>query len=233
APAGPFATTLSAFNGSNPNGVWSLFIVDDAQPDPGSLSSWLLSITTTAPTISPIANQTLVEDVPATVNFAVGGSGTLTVTATVTNPSPIVAVTPGGSGANRTLLITPALNASGINTVVVSVTDGTLTAQTSFTVTVVGVNDAPVVTGLSDTNTPSNVPLRVNFSIFDVETAASSLTVAASTSNPGAGTISLEGTANARTLVFTPSGVSPTNTTVTVTVSDGLLTTTNTLVISV
>jgi uncharacterized repeat protein (TIGR01451 family) len=48
APAGPFATTLSTLVGSNPNGVWSLFVVDDAVGDAGSLAGgWSLNISTT------------------------------------------------------------------------------------------------------------------------------------------------------------------------------------------
>lgn len=47
APAGPFGSTLSSFNGSNPNGVWSLYIQDDGAMDSGSLTQgWVLSLTT-------------------------------------------------------------------------------------------------------------------------------------------------------------------------------------------
>jgi subtilisin-like proprotein convertase family protein len=50
APAAPFGATLSVFNGTNPNGTWSLFVVDDAGIDTGSISGgWSLTITTAAP----------------------------------------------------------------------------------------------------------------------------------------------------------------------------------------
>ncbi|NIQ91673.1 MAG: DUF2341 domain-containing protein, partial [Deltaproteobacteria bacterium] len=47
APAGPYGTLLSDFNGVDPNGTWSLYIMDDAANDAGSLSGgWELAITT-------------------------------------------------------------------------------------------------------------------------------------------------------------------------------------------
>jgi subtilisin-like proprotein convertase family protein len=53
APAPSSATTLSVFNGSNPNGQWRLFTVDDTSGDVGSIAGgWSLSITT-APVSQP------------------------------------------------------------------------------------------------------------------------------------------------------------------------------------
>ena len=47
APAGPFGSSLSAFNGTSPNGSWNLFVKDDAALDVGSIASgWALIITT-------------------------------------------------------------------------------------------------------------------------------------------------------------------------------------------
>lgn len=53
APAGPYGTAFSAFNGTNPNGMWSLYIVDDATFDSGSLSNWGLVISTTSTVPEP------------------------------------------------------------------------------------------------------------------------------------------------------------------------------------
>ena len=43
APAGPYATSLSAFKGTNPLGAWALYVADDAVGDVGSLSGWCLN----------------------------------------------------------------------------------------------------------------------------------------------------------------------------------------------
>ena len=43
APAVSGATTLATFNGTNPNGIWSLFIQDDAAADAGSLGGWSIT----------------------------------------------------------------------------------------------------------------------------------------------------------------------------------------------
>ncbi len=47
APAGPYSTSLSVFNGTTPNGSWQLFVVDDEALDLGSIAGgWELTITT-------------------------------------------------------------------------------------------------------------------------------------------------------------------------------------------
>src|SRR5262249_24986842 len=52
APPGPYGTNLSIFNNSNPNGNWSLYIVDDTTGDAGSISGgWSLTIASTTPAV--------------------------------------------------------------------------------------------------------------------------------------------------------------------------------------
>jgi hypothetical protein len=50
APAGPWGTDLSGFKGKDPNGTWSLYVVDDQNGDVGAIhGGWSLSIATSAP----------------------------------------------------------------------------------------------------------------------------------------------------------------------------------------
>ena len=52
-PTGPFGTQLSAFDGTNGNGTWSLYVFDGATSDVGSIAGgWSLSIATNQPVCS-------------------------------------------------------------------------------------------------------------------------------------------------------------------------------------
>ena len=49
APSGPYGTTLSVFNGSDPNGKWSLYVYDDGSPNKGAINGWSLTIGAAVP----------------------------------------------------------------------------------------------------------------------------------------------------------------------------------------
>jgi subtilisin-like proprotein convertase family protein len=56
APSGPYGGAFSAFNGANPNGTYSLYIVDDGAGDTGTISNgWSVTITTTG--VSAVAPE--------------------------------------------------------------------------------------------------------------------------------------------------------------------------------
>lgn len=85
APAGPYSTNLSIFNGTDPNGTWSLYIMDDADKDSGTLAGgWRLSISA----FEPMADLGLAQ----TVSQPLAAAGSNVVfTYTVTNRGPSVA----------------------------------------------------------------------------------------------------------------------------------------------
>ncbi len=85
APAAPYAGTLSAMNGGNPNGVWSLYVNDDAVGDAGSISGgWRLALITVN-TVNPAANLSVtMTDAPDPVVV----QGHLVYTIVVSNQGP-------------------------------------------------------------------------------------------------------------------------------------------------
>ncbi len=69
APAGPYGSMLSVFNGLNPNGTWSLYVVDDLGGDVGNINGgWTLRITTDACS-PPTSTPNLFESVNSTTQF--------------------------------------------------------------------------------------------------------------------------------------------------------------------
>ncbi len=96
-----------------------------------------------APTVNAIADQAVVEGaaIPP-VGFTISDekipADKLNVTATSSNPTllPNSGLTLGGSGANRTVSIQPASSQAGVATIKVTVSNGLLTKDASFTLTV-------------------------------------------------------------------------------------------------
>jgi uncharacterized repeat protein (TIGR01451 family)/uncharacterized delta-60 repeat protein len=86
APPAPYANNLSACNGSNPNGAWNLFVIDDTTLDSGSIASgWILTLAT-ASVVPGAADLVLgVTDVPDPV--VVGSNLTYTISVTNFGPS--------------------------------------------------------------------------------------------------------------------------------------------------
>ena len=236
APASPYATAFSAFVGSNPNGNWSLYIVDDANGDQGTLAGgWSLAIGTgvnAAPTISDIHDLTLPEDTSSgSIGFTIGDAETaaasLTVSGTSSNPTlvPKANLVLGGSGANRTLTFIPATNQFGSSTVTVTVSDGFASSSDTFVVTVTSVNDLPTISAIgSQTVLLGSSPTPTSFTVGDVETAAASLTLSGLSSNqslvPDAN-ITFGGSGASRTVTVTPVAAATGSSTLTLTVNDG------------
>jgi VCBS repeat-containing protein len=197
-----------------------------------------------APAISDVANQTVNEDTDTgalafTVSDPESAAGTLTVTGSSSNQTlvPDMNVVIGGSGASRTVTVTPAANQSGTVTVTFTVSDGTASSTDTFTLTVTAVNDAPTISDIANQSTSeSTATSAIAFTVGDVETSAGSLTVSGSSSDQSLvpnSNIVFGGSGASRTVTITPaSGLSGTAT-ITVQVSDGSTNTSDTFVLSV
>jgi hypothetical protein len=63
APAGPYGSSLSVFNGTNPNGTWKLYVIDDSANEAGTISGRSLTISASTPdTKSPRVVSTVPTD---------------------------------------------------------------------------------------------------------------------------------------------------------------------------
>ncbi len=122
------------------------------------------------PSITGIPDQTLPEDTATdALPFVIGDDMTagpfLDVTVTSADPT-LVDVDNGGAvlagdGTNMSVVVTPVANAYGTTTITITVSDGSLSAQTSFQVTFTPVDDVPSLDGKSYT-VAEEFPLDVN-----------------------------------------------------------------------
>lgn len=184
------------------------------------------------PTVSDIPDQMTDEDVPiGPLTFTIGDLETpaadLIVTASSSNQTivPDANITFGGSGANRTVTITPAANMSGPVVITIAVDDGQLAAIDTFTLTVRPVNDAPTVSTIPDQLTDEDIPAGpLSFTIGDLETPAANLIVSGSSSNQALvpdTSITFAGSGANRTATITPTANMFGPVVITITVDDG------------
>jgi hypothetical protein len=198
----------------------------------------------TPPTISDVTNQSSTGSPVGPLAFSVGdtqtAAGSLVVTRSSSNTTllPLANIVLGGSGANRTVSVTPIAGQTGTATVTLTVTDaGGLTATDTFTLTVSSLNTPPTISDVTNqTSTGSSVgPLA--FTIGDAQTVAGSLIVTRSSSNTTLlplANIVLGGTGANRTVTVTPAAGQTGTATVTLTVTDaGGLTATDTFTLTV
>ncbi|MFK8113222.1 MAG: cadherin domain-containing protein [Rubripirellula sp.] len=214
------------------NGVATITVVVTDADSLTSTETFLITVGNTAPTISDIPDQTIVQDtsttaVPFTIADAQTALDSLSITAESTDQVllPISNIVFTGTGADRTIVATPAAGQIGTATVTVTVTDeGALVATDTFVVTVNAVNAPPTITAVPDQTTTEGVStLPVFFTIGDAETPVSSLAVAAVSSNqtlvPDAN-ISITGTTAIRTISVSPVPNESGTTTISITVTD-------------
>jgi PKD repeat protein len=169
APAASGLTTLATFDGVDPNGTWSLFVVDDADDDDGAIAGgWCINIASFSPAgiadaggpYSIAEGDDLVLDASASLagtaasfSWDVDGDGTFG----------------DAAGATPTVtwdeLVALGVDGDGDFTVTVQVTDGatTDTAEASLTVT-----ETPTVASIEGPSTAGvGVPVTLKVSAVD------------------------------------------------------------------
>lgn len=149
----------------------------------------------TAPTIGDIADQTINANgntgaLAFTIGDAETAAGSLTLSGSSSNPTlvPSGNIVFGGSGASRTVTVTPATGQSGTSTITVTVSDGSLTAEDTFVMTVnpvvsVSATDAAAAEAALDPGTftftrvgSTAAALTVNFSVTGTATSGTDYT---------------------------------------------------------
>jgi len=103
APPGPYASALSAFNGTDANGTWSLYVVDDALLDTGEIAGgWSLTLAwgpASHSLVSQLTGPTLMSDGCSQMTLLGEGGQTYVIEASgdLVNWSPILTNTLNGS----------------------------------------------------------------------------------------------------------------------------------------
>jgi autotransporter-associated beta strand protein len=225
--AGAFATTnLPALDSGL---VW------DFNPVTGVLT--VASTGNTPPTISAIADEMAAENTPGgAIAFTVGDAetpaGSLSVSGLSSNPALIPAgnIVFGGSGANRTVMITPAANQTGAARITLAVSDGSLSTTTSFLITIIttriGKADNTINLNSPGSWVSGAVPNASAIAVWDsTVTAANSVALGAdlswnglSISNP-AGPVTIT---SGNTLTLGAGGIDMSGATANLTISSGL-----------
>jgi len=254
---GLLATNNIAFDGTGTNRTVTLSPVPDqigaatititvSDGTNSSGDSFVLTVNAinTPPTISSVSDQSIDEDtstgaIPFVIGDAESAPGTLILSKGSSNTAlvPSSNVVFGGSGSNRTVAVTPALNQTGTATITLTVSDGQYSTNTTFVVTVNPVNDPPTISAIPNTSvgvSASTGPL--SFVIGDPETPAANLTLSGTSSNQELvpdSNIVFGGSGSNRTVTVTPVSGQTGTAFITLTVTDGLLSSSNSFVLTV
>ncbi len=227
---GTFGTRESFPVGSNPLGVTASDFNGDGDLDlavanAGSDNVSVL-LQNDPPTISDIPDQSTDEDTSTgPISFTVGddetAAGDLALTGSSSNTTlvPNANIVFGGSGADRTVTVTPTDDRSGTATITVTVRDSQgATATDTFVLTVNAVNDAPDAVNDTATADEGGNPVDIDVLANDTDVGGDALTIESNTQPP-----SSEGSASctASSCTFTPNTDFSGTTSFTYTISDG------------
>jgi VCBS repeat-containing protein len=197
APAGPYGTQLSVFDGTDPNGTWNLYILSDSSIYTGQIANgWSLTITTTTPcNRAPTAaddSYTTNEDTTLTADGATNNPNGVLFNDTDVDKDDLTAtlvkdVAHGDLTLNSdgTFTYTPAADFNGEDAFTYAVSDEEgETATATATIDVAPVNEPPTVAvaagGSCGTNDRSGT---IDLTLDDPDGLAG-LTLSATSNNP-------------------------------------------------
>lgn len=218
-PSASYASALSVFNGSDPNGVWSLLLLDNAFLDTGTVAGgWELSLTvdSTAPTIAisgPSTPATSAGPVNYTVEYSDANflASSLTAADVILNPTGTAngTVHVSGSGTTRTVTIS---GITGDGSLGISLVAGTATDSVGNAAAAAGpsasfaVSNTPPSIAISSPSTTATangpVTYQVTYAnIFKTSTLATKDVILNRTGNAN-GTVSVSGSKTTRTVTI-------------------------------
>jgi hypothetical protein len=184
------------------------------------------------PSMGEIGDQRMLEDQSLAVELALADPDTdlaaLRVDVRADNPALVGAsgLTVEGTGATRTLRITPTTEESGATTITVGISDGTTRTERSFLLTVEAVNDPPSIGSIGDQIIQEDAPISVDVSLTDPDNDPGTLGISSRSSDSSVvadGDIVIEGAGANRVLRITPATDQSGTTVITVSVDDGQL----------
>jgi hypothetical protein len=232
--------TLKATPSPNENGTAHITVtVSDGELSSPQVILLTVQPVNDAPIITGLKDISLWSGASGSVDFSVADvdndPGSHRISLMSDNPSliPENTLTVEWNGTNGAIRIRPATNQTGTARITLSVSDGSLAAVQSFIVVVANENRPPTITGLTNEVTlrPGASQAVVSFLIDDDTQAVNVLQLAAVSDNSALlpnGGLHLEGTTGARTLTLTPNGGQAGRARITLTLSDGINTTTQT-----
>ncbi|ABF92416.1 putative lipoprotein [Myxococcus xanthus DK 1622] len=187
------------------------------------------------PVASDITLET-VEDTPLEVRLPASGNGALAFTIVDTPDHGTLSEI----SANGSVTYTPGADYNGVDALIFRATNREgQSAQATVSITITPVNDTPTLSSVADQSIPAGSSTGdLAFTVGDVETAADSLTVIATSSNTDLvpndpSNLALGGSGSSRTLSVVPVASASGSTTITLSVSDGSDTTSTTFTVDV
>lgn len=228
---GTFTWSVTPPADANGSSVLTFTATDSGGSTVGTVTLTVTAVND-APVLGTIAEITTDEDVVSapptafTVNDVDDDPATLTLTASSSNEAvvPTANVVFGGSGTNRTITVLSAPDAFGSAVITVTVSDGRLSATTTFDVTITPVNDPPVLSAVVDqtTDEDTDVP-TITVTVSDIDDVVGDLVLTGTSSTTTVianGGIAIAGTTGTRTIDLTPVPNANGTTTITLTLTD-------------